>query len=48
VLFPLVSVGYIFSAFWSKVFFGESMTGAKYLGLGLVVTGCVILGLGRS
>ena len=48
VLFPLVSVGYIFSAIWSKVFFGESMTGTKFVGLGLIVVGCVLLGLGRG
>ncbi len=33
VLFPLVSLGYVWTAIWSKVFFGESMTPAKYAGL---------------
>jgi drug/metabolite transporter (DMT)-like permease len=48
VLFPLVSLGYVWTAIWSKVFFGESMTGAKYLGLGLILVGCVLLGIGKG
>ncbi len=47
VLFPLVSLGYIWTAIWSKLFFGESMTRSKYLGLGLILAGCVLLGLGK-
>ncbi len=47
VLFPLVSLGYVWTAIWSKVFFGESMTRAKYAGLGLIVVGCLLLGLGK-
>jgi drug/metabolite transporter (DMT)-like permease len=47
VLFPLVSLGYVWTAIWSKVFFGESMTRAKYAGLGLILLGCVLLGLGK-
>jgi len=47
VLFPLVSLGYVWTAIWSKVFFGESMTPAKYAGLGLILIGCVLLGLGK-
>jgi drug/metabolite transporter (DMT)-like permease len=47
VLFPLVSLGYIWTAIWSKLFFGESMTRAKYAGLGLIVVGCLLLGLGK-
>jgi drug/metabolite transporter (DMT)-like permease len=47
VLFPLVSVGYVWTAIWSKVFFGESMTPAKYGGLALILIGCVLLGIGK-
>jgi len=47
VLFPLVSLGYVWTAIWSKVFFGESMTRAKYAGLVLILIGCVLLGLGK-
>lgn len=47
VLFPLVSLGYVWTAIWSRLFFGETMTRAKYLGLGLIFAGCVLLGLGK-
>lgn len=47
VLFPLVSTGYIWTAIWSKLFFGESMTRSKLLGLGLILAGCVLLGFGK-
>jgi drug/metabolite transporter (DMT)-like permease len=47
VLFPLVSLGYVWTAIWSKLFFGETMTRTKYLGLGLIFAGCVLLGLGK-
>ena len=48
VLFPLVSLGYIWTAIWSKLFFGESMTPAKFLGLGLILAGCILLGIGKG
>ena len=47
VLFPLVSLGYVWTAIWSKIFFGESMTPAKYAGLALILIGCVLLGIGK-
>jgi drug/metabolite transporter (DMT)-like permease len=47
ILFPLVSLGYIWTAIWSKLFFGEEFTRAKFFGLGLILAGCVLLGLGK-
>jgi drug/metabolite transporter (DMT)-like permease len=47
ILFPLVSLGYIWTAIWSKVFFAESFTRTKFLGLGLILVGCVLLGIGK-
>jgi drug/metabolite transporter (DMT)-like permease len=47
VLFPLVSLGYLWTAIWSKLFFGESFTRPKFIGLGLILVGCVLLGLGK-
>lgn len=47
VLFPMVSVGYIWTMLWSKLFFGEALTRAKFVGLGLILAGCVLLGLGK-
>ena len=45
VLFPLVSLGYVWTTIWSKLFFGESMTPAKLTGLGLILAGCALLNL---
>lgn len=47
VLFPMVSLGYICSLVWSRLFFKEVVTGAKLLGIGLILTGIVCLGLGN-
>jgi len=47
ILFPFVSTGYIWSTIWSRLFFGENFSRAKFLGLGLILAGCVLLGLGR-
>jgi len=48
VLFPMVSLGYIWTTIWSKVFFAETLTTAKLAGLGMILAGCVLLGLGNS
>jgi multidrug transporter EmrE-like cation transporter len=45
VLFPLVSLGYVWTTLWSKLFFGESMTPMKLTGLGLILAGCALLNL---
>ena len=47
VLFPMVSLGYICSLVWSRLFFKEALTGAKILGVGLILTGIVFLGFGN-
>lgn len=46
VLYPMVSLGYVWTLVWSKVFFHEPITGAKYLALGLILTGICLIGLG--
>jgi len=47
VLYPMVSVGYICTLFWSKIFFGEELTRSKFAGLGLIIAGIVVLQLGN-
>jgi drug/metabolite transporter (DMT)-like permease len=47
VLFPMVSTGYIWTMLWSKLFFKEPLTRGKYVGLTLILAGCVLLGLGN-
>jgi multidrug transporter EmrE-like cation transporter len=47
VLYPMVSLGYIWTLIWSRLFFGESLTRRKVLGICLVLTGIVVLNLGN-
>lgn len=48
VLYPMVSLGYIFTLFWSRLFFGEPLTKAKFTGLGLILLGVFFVGLGSK
>lgn len=45
VLYPMVSVSYIWTLLWSRVFFKELLTRNKFLGLCLILTGIAIIGL---
>lgn len=47
VLYPMVSLGYIWTLFLSRAFFGEPFTRAKVMGLGLVLGGIMLLGMGN-
>jgi len=47
VLYPMVSLGYIWTLFWSRLFFGEPLTRTKFMGLGLILVGIVLLGIGN-
>ncbi len=46
ILYPMVSLGYIFTLLWSRLFFGEPLTRSKFMGLALIVAGIVFLSLG--
>jgi drug/metabolite transporter (DMT)-like permease len=46
VLYPMVSLGYIWTLFWSKLFFGEPLTRMKFLGLFLIIAGVCFVGAG--
>jgi undecaprenyl phosphate-alpha-L-ara4N flippase subunit ArnE len=46
VLYPMVSLGYIWTLLWSKLFFNEAITRYKFGGLGLIIVGVVLVGLG--
>jgi multidrug transporter EmrE-like cation transporter len=48
VLYPFVALGYVWTLFWSRLFFGEPFTRYKLIGLGLILTGIVLLGIGRG
>ena len=45
VLYPMVSIGYVCTMFWSKLFFGEPITRSKIGGLALILIGVALLGL---
>jgi multidrug transporter EmrE-like cation transporter len=46
VLFPLVSLGYVCTLVWSRLFFHEPITRVKLAGVGLILIGITCLGLG--
>ena len=48
ILFPMVSLGYICTLAWSRLFFNELITRAKLLGIGLILVGIVFLSLSNS
>ncbi len=45
VLYPMVSVGYIWTMVWSKLFFEEPITRWKIGGLALILAGVTLLGI---
>jgi uncharacterized membrane protein len=46
VLYPMVSLSYVYAMIWARLVFNEALTKQKFLGLGLVVMGVFFLGLG--
>ena len=47
ILFPMVSLGYIWTLLWSRLFFGEPMTRRKCVGLALIFCGLFVLNMGN-
>jgi drug/metabolite transporter (DMT)-like permease len=48
VLYPMVSLGYIWTLLWSRLFFKEPFTPGKFAGLGLILFGVFLVGLGSK
>ncbi len=48
VLYPLVSLGYVWTILWARLFFREPFTPQKFAGLGLILLGVFFVGLGSS
>ncbi|HUE00777.1 MAG TPA: hypothetical protein VMR62_14490 [Bryobacteraceae bacterium] len=48
VLYPMVSLGYIWTLLWSRIFFKEPLTRLKFVGLFLIVIGVFFVGLGSK
>ena len=47
ILNPMVSIGYVCTMFWSRLFFGEPFTRSKFLGLAMIMLGIACLNLGN-
>jgi multidrug transporter EmrE-like cation transporter len=43
VLYPMVSLGYVWTLLWSRIFFKEPMTKQKFVALGMILTGIVCI-----
>jgi len=48
VLYPMASLGYIWTLVWSRLVFGERFTKAKLAGLGLIILGVCFVGMGNG
>ena len=48
VLYPMVSLGYIWTLVWARLFFQEAITRQKFLGLALILLGVFFVGLGSK
>jgi multidrug transporter EmrE-like cation transporter len=48
VLYPMVSLGYVWTLFWSKLFFNEPITRGKLGALAMILAGIVCIGVGGS
>jgi drug/metabolite transporter (DMT)-like permease len=46
ILYPMISLGYVWTLLWSRLFFGEPLTREKFAGLGLIIAGIAFLALG--
>lgn len=46
VLYPMVSLGSIWTLVWSRIFFQEAITKEKLFGLGLILVGVTFVGMG--
>jgi drug/metabolite transporter (DMT)-like permease len=47
VLYPMVSLGYVWTLLWSRLFFGEPFNREKIVGLMLALLGVFCIGLGN-
>ena len=48
ILFPMVSLGYIWTMLWARLFFGERITKQKFTAVGMILLGVVFVGLASS
>ncbi|MBZ5676947.1 MAG: EamA family transporter [Acidobacteriia bacterium] len=46
VLYPMVSLGSVWTLIWSRIVLGEPFTRAKFVALGMILCGMTLIGLG--
>jgi drug/metabolite transporter (DMT)-like permease len=47
-LYPMVSLGYIWAILWARIFFKEPFTMAKVGGLAMIIVGVALINLGNA
>jgi drug/metabolite transporter (DMT)-like permease len=47
-LYPLVALGYVFTMFWSRIFFGEPLTKMKFVAMFVILAGVAMLGSAKG
>jgi multidrug transporter EmrE-like cation transporter len=47
ILYPMVSLGYLWTLIWSRLIFKEPLTKNKFIGVGMILLGVVVLNLGN-
>jgi drug/metabolite transporter (DMT)-like permease len=45
-LYPMVSLGSIWTLLWSKLILGEAITGTKIVAVAIIIAGCFVLAMG--
>lgn len=45
VLFPMVSLGYVWTMIWARLFFEEKLTRQKISGVGMILLGVILVGV---
>ena len=48
VLYPMVSLGYICTLAWSRLFFQENITRVKLIGVAMILVGIIFLAEGKQ
>jgi drug/metabolite transporter (DMT)-like permease len=48
VLYPMVSLGSVWTLIWSRIFFQEAITREKLFGLALILVGVTLVGMGSG
>ena len=47
IIYPLVSLGYVWTLVWSNLVFKEPLTRTKFAGIGVIIFGVALLNLGN-